>query len=192
MEEETMWRLILLVFTILTYPAYSNAEWQVKVEIDPMTDEKIRSAHTINTEGNKFTLFQGTQKKVIGRTVYDTSDKIIWGKLSLPEDSAEQLSDKKLPAMRVDKHDPIDLNQKRKTQKIVHNMTGKSTIGIESAPKWVNFSMGNKFIVNYFLVGKEILFRYYLTDGNKKYTKFSLKDADKAIMKAFNIRAGEK
>ncbi len=175
-----MLRSLLVFLIFLIQVKSSSAQWQVKVDTDLMTDKETKTAYISNDSDHKFSLFRA-------------DDGRVFGNFRLSEGNSDQISHKRLPIFRIDKHKPSDMEGLKDIQ---HALRKMGTIFYQWEPKWVNFIVwhgkpekewGEESTIKRLMNGKKILFRYFLPTGGYKHTEFSLEGADKAISEAFNI-----
>ncbi len=158
------------------------AEWEIKREVDSMTDEEKISAVLFNGEGYKLKLY-----------TLDSGE--FFCTFSLPADSLDVLSHSQSPIYRVDKNEPCDLNLQAKWQKKLNEM-GIETKMYQQEPKWCNFNLSRKLdkvediggALEEFAKGERIVFRYWLFTGGYKETSFIISGADKVISEVLKAR----
>lgn len=149
--------------------------WQVSYESDAMTDKVTGYARTINAKGYKLMFYRDADNKV-------------WLNFSLPPSSSNQISYKRAPMIRVDKHTAYDIDPIHKV------LDDKSYYQWE--PRWFNLYIwagveedGRSKIFENIMSGNSILIRYYLTTGGYEETSFSLNGAAEKIAAALKINA---
>ena len=167
----------LIALLSLSFHIPAIAAWEVKEKIDSMTDEVMKSAYVVNEQGHSFTIY---------RIVKDGS---VWGNFALSEKIFDQVDFRKPPIYRVDKNEPIDLSSKKEMQDL-----GLGIQAYEWTPKWVNFKMwhgkydeGISYSLKSIMIGKNIVFRYFLGTGGYKETSFSLEGAKESITSTLGI-----
>lgn len=168
-----------VIFIILLFnQSLLCAEWEIKREVDSMTDEEEISAVLFNGEGYKLRLY-----------TLDSGE--FFCTFALPADSLEAISHTQAPMYRIDKNEPHDLNLDVKFQE----MTGKKTL-YQQEPKWCNFILSIKLDkvedifggLEQFAKGNKIVFRYWLFTGGYKETSFIISGADKVIPEVLKAR----
>ena len=183
-----MIRTILLYsffFTLIPMNAFSF-DWIVTIKVDPITEEKVKTAITCNKEGHCLSVYRRG------------SD--LWLNFSLNDKGPDILSPERLPIYRVDKNKPIDLDERRRTKEYIESESGKwlrKTLLKQtlyySEPKWINFFLEGLNIfenkpptgpAKELMKGTEIVFRYFLFTGGHKDTEFSLRGSKKTISEA--------
>lgn len=165
----------LFALSLLLSATASAAPWKVEVRKDSMTDETHKSAVVISESGQSL-------------SIYAQSDGRVWINFALQDRSPEQLSPSKPPIYRVDDFKPYDAS----VAKFIQNTMGDSAY--EWEPKWVNFMVwdgklhnGTRGTIDDIMVGKSLVFRYYVFTGGYKEARFSLDGARDAISKALEI-----
>lgn len=167
---------ILFGLFLLLQIVTAHATWNVETKTDSMTDEKRRTAKILNSAGHSL-------------SIYRHSSGAVWVNFSLSNRSLEQLSPDKPPSFRVDKNEPHDIADDKRIQEM--------DVGLQAyawEPKWINFliwhgkeSEGRSTTLDQLMLGKSILFRYYLFTGGYKETTFNLDGAGPAIARALGI-----
>lgn len=148
-----------------------HAAWSVITKTDSMTDRKVKSATTTNTQGHSL-------------TVYRRADGSAWATFALAERSVDQLSPKQAPLYRIDKDEPDDIDVVRRLLPDLYAWE----------PKWVNWQLWSgegaadmKTTVGRLMTGRTVVFRYHLFTGGYRETTFQLAGAGPSIALALGI-----
>lgn len=173
------------LFFVIFYLCIFNAEasgWVIKSRTDAMTDKVKKTAVVSNPAGHSFSIYRISE------------DGAVWGNFALSEKSLDQVDWSKPPIYRIDKNEPFDMDVLKKTSEI----PGVDLKLYEWKPKWVNFMLwhgkksdGVADDLRKLMIGKEIVFRYYLFTGGYKDTSFSLKGAGPVISKTIDVSEKE-
>lgn len=172
-------RYLALLVVMLTTQTANSAEWQLRTEVDSMTDRERKVASIRNDTGHSL-------------SVYRMPDGSIWANFGLPKSNAEVLSSTQWPIYRVDKRTPRDLDAERRLQRLVRGITSRVTL----EPKWINFMVWNGKVdagrseeLIELSDGTAVTFRYFLFTGGYSETTFPLQGAAPAIAEAIDILA---
>jgi hypothetical protein len=156
-------------------------DWVTQEKVDPMTDETKRSALVVNDQGHQFSLYRISEGGEV------------WANFSLGETDLDTLSGERLPRLRVDKHELVDLQDKKRLTEVMHRAGDRSFRVYEWEPKWINFHVwggdGNlpAELLTDIMEGETLLIQYYLSTGGSKYSEFTLEGAKPAIAEALQI-----
>jgi hypothetical protein len=167
----------LLLAALLAFSLSVNAQqWRVETRRDSMTDEVKRTATITNQAGYSVSVYRGPGGAA-------------WFNFALPTRSLGQISPKRAPVYRVDRHEPEDLDDLRRTSE-----RSEALRLYTWEPGWVNAviwhgdeSEGRGASLEQLMNGKSLAVRYYLFTGGHRETTFPLTGAQSAISKALGI-----
>jgi len=170
---------------MLTAQTASSAEWQLRAEVDSMTDRERKVASIRNDTGHSL-------------SIYRLPDGSVWANFGLPKTNTEVLSSAQWPIYRVDKRTPRDLDSERRLQRLVRGYASRATL----EPKWINFMVwngkadaGRSEELIELSEGTAVTFRYFLFTGGHSETTFPLHGAAPVIAEAIdisgNLKSGE-
>jgi hypothetical protein len=159
---------VFVVLAFITLTASVHA-WELESKVDSMTDEARSMATIRNGEGHSF-------------SVYRQKDGTVWALFSLSSKSAQTLSPKTMPIIRVDKYPPNDFMHDADLQALLARLRGTTpTPTYFWEPKWVHAKLwhgddaeSRATIVDQLGQGKTLLVRYYLFTGGYKETSFAI------------------
>jgi hypothetical protein len=164
--------LFAVAMSAIAHPAAADG-WSLRVSTDAMTDKEHRVAVTENAQGHRL-------------SVYRLESGAVWMNFAVSDGSLDLISSDKLIDYRVDKREPVRLQDAAKVRHL-------GIIMSEWEPKWVNFQIwhgkeneGRNGIAQ-LLEGETFTVRYYLATGGYKDTRFSLVGAAPVMAEAIGI-----
>lgn len=175
-------RYLAFLVVMLATQAANSGDWQLRAEVDSMTDRERKVAAIQNETGHSL-------------SIYRMPDGSVWANFALPKSNVEILSSGQWPIYRVDKRKPRDLDSERRLQRLVRGHISRTKL----EPKWINFmvwhgnvDLGRSEELIELSDGDTITFRYFLFTGGYSETKFTLRGAGAVIAEAIDISASLK
>lgn len=166
---------------ILFASTSSFADWQVKEETDLMTDRIRKIAYITNDSGHTISIYRISK------------NESVWMNFNLSSSTFDQISSLQPPMFRIDQNEPHDLSRQKRSNESSYNQKH----GIQDyiwEPKWVNFLIwhgkeeeGLSTSLVQIMEGQSIVFRYYLSTGGYKDTRFTLQGAASTIAETIGI-----
>lgn len=164
-----------LMLALISTSAFSR--WDVENDVDAMTDRATVVARSTNSEGHRV-------------SIYRRDDGSVWMNFRISDASFDLLSPQVAPMFRVDDRKAHNLGDVKRLQELVPSLPK----GYFWEPKWINVRIwdgsnekGRSSELADLMTGERAVFRYFLSTGGSRDTRFDLAGARDAIAKAAGI-----
>lgn len=154
----------------------ARVQWYVEVLTDPISKQPILEARVLTQDGYGFKLMR-------------LNDNSIWGEFDLPRSSQAMLTSDQLPVYRVDRNDPIDLEELKKLE------TGSEPTLYRIAGRAIQFIIWGDarqgFIppmLRQMMLGENIYVTYYTILGEQLQAELTLRRANQAIAQFLKVK----
>jgi len=166
-----------LVLLGMSAPAEAQRiQWFVDVKEDPISKRPLLEARVITAEGYRFRLWK-------------RKDNSVWGEFTLPRGSRQVLTSDRLPQYRVDRQDPVDLEELKDLE------IGSDPTLWKLNDRMVQFivwgSVRDGFIpptLRQMMLGKTLFVRYFTLLGEESEAEITLRRANQAIAQFLRVR----
>lgn len=168
--------LSLLCLTVVPAVQAARVQWYVEVLTDPISRQPVLEARVLTQDGYGFKLMR-------------RKDNSIWGQFNLPRSSQAMLTSDRLPVYRIDKNDPIDLEELKKlevgTDPTLYKIEGRAISFI----MWGDARRGFiPPILRQMMLGETMQVTYFTILGERLDAELTLRRANQAIAQFLRVQ----